>query len=69
MIGTPLAIFENILYAGDQHQIFTGNCGAESGSVPVTAIAPTIMLSKVEVQRKPRSEKQLPILVHPNLKK
>lgn len=67
MIGTPLSMFENIKHAGGEFEIFTGDCGAESGSIPVTAIAPTILLSKVEVQRKPKSTKQLPILSRPTL--
>lgn len=67
MIGTPLSIFENIKYAGGDTEIFTGTCGAESGGIPVTAIAPTVLLTKVEVQNKPKPTNQLPILTRPGL--
>jgi len=31
-------------------------CGAESGDVPVSAIAPAILVSEIEIQRKERSQ-------------
>ncbi len=65
MIGTPLSIFENIKYAGGDAEVFIGDCGAESRGVPVTAISPTVLLTKVEVQRKPKSKAQHPILSRP----
>lgn len=52
MIGTPLSMFSNIEYAGGDFEIFTGTCGASSGYVPVTAISPTILVNKVELQKK-----------------
>jgi len=52
LIGTPLSMFSNIEYAGGEFEIFTGTCGASSGSVPVTAISPTIFVNKVELQKK-----------------
>lgn len=52
MIGTPLSMFSNIVYAGGEFEIFTGTCGASSGDVPVTAISPTILVNKVELQKK-----------------
>lgn len=52
LIGTPLSMFSNIIYAGNDARVFTGMCGAESGSIPVTAISPTILVNKVETQRK-----------------
>ncbi|MCL1973561.1 MAG: TldD/PmbA family protein [Bacteroidetes bacterium] len=54
LIGTPLSMFSNIEYAGDDFEIFTGTCGASSGSVPVTCISPMIFVNKVELQRKPK---------------
>ena len=51
LIGTPLAMFSGITAGGNTPEIFTGECGAESGWVPVTAISPTIFISKVETQR------------------
>ena len=69
MIGTPLSIFENIVSGGGRQEMFIGTCGAESGGIPVTAISPTMLLSKVEVQLKVKSQKKLPILPKPSIKK
>ncbi len=51
LIGTPLAMFSGIAAGGESPAVFTGQCGAESGWVPVTAISPTIFITKVETQR------------------
>ena len=51
LIGTPLAMFSGIAAGGETPHVFTGNCGAESGWVPVTAISPMIYIKKVETQR------------------
>lgn len=68
LIGTPLSMFSNIIYAGANPIVFTGMCGAESGQIPVTAIAPTILVNKVEMQRKNKAQNLLPILKRPELK-
>lgn len=52
MIGTPLSMFSNIEYAGGDFEVFTGICGASSGNVPVTAVSPSILVNKVELQKK-----------------
>lgn len=51
LIGTPLAMFSGIEAAGSSPHVFTGQCGAESGWVPVTASSPAIFVSKIETQR------------------
>ena len=68
LIGTPLSMFSNIIYAGNDARVFTGMCGAESGSIPVTAMSPTILVNKVETQRKAKSQDILPILPAPGTK-
>lgn len=65
LIGTPLSMFSNIIYAGNVPEIFTGSCGAESGSVPVTATSPTILVKKVEMQRKAKAQELPPVLDSP----
>ena len=65
IVGTPLAIFSSIVEAGGAPQTFTGLCGAESGSVPVTATAPDILVKKMEVQKKSRNPLMLPLLPRP----
>ncbi|WP_292270888.1 TldD/PmbA family protein [Butyricimonas sp.] len=65
LIGTPLSMFSNIIYAGKAPEIFTGTCGAESGGIPVTATSPTILVQKVEMQRKAKASDLPPILEKP----
>jgi hypothetical protein len=45
--------------------VFNGVCGAESGSVPVSASSPELLVSEVEVQKKAQSQEALPILRAP----
>ncbi|GAB4323440.1 MAG: hypothetical protein Kow0074_15690 [Candidatus Zixiibacteriota bacterium] len=65
LIGTPLVLLENIEAAADDMGVFNGVCGAESGWVPVSAIAPSILLPEVEVQKMDRNLKRSPILPPP----
>ena len=65
LIGTPLAAFGKILAASDTVDVFNGLCGAESGSVPVSASSPSLLVSEVEVQKKAQSQETLPILPAP----
>lgn len=65
IVGTPLAIFSSIVEAGGTPETFTGLCGAESGSVPVTATAPDILVKKMEVQKKSRNPLIQPLLPRP----
>ena len=39
IVGTPLSSFSKILATSDKQEVFNGYCGAESGSVPVSAVA------------------------------
>ena len=65
IVGTPLASFGNILATSDKSEVFNGICGAESGSVPVSAISPALLVSSIEIQRKERSQDQPPYLSRP----
>jgi TldD protein len=67
LIGTPLATFEKIEATGKELQTFNGMCGAESGSVPVSAVSPSILVAQIEVQKKPKSQDRLPVLPPPML--
>lgn len=62
LIGTPLSMFSNIKAAGSEPSVFTGVCGAESGWVPVTATSPTIYVSKIETQRRAKSNEAPAVL-------
>ena len=65
IVGTPLASLTKIVATGDTQEVFNGYCGAESGSVPVSASAPAILTSELEVQKKATSSDRPPILPHP----
>lgn len=65
LIGTPLAAFSKIIAADNRIEVFNGTCGAESGSVPVSAASPALLISEVEVQKKSQSQETLPILTAP----
>ena len=65
IVGTPLVSLTKILATGDTMEVFNGYCGAESGSVPVAAAAPAILISEMEVQKKETSTDKPPILPPP----
>jgi hypothetical protein len=65
IVGTPLASFASILATSEKRAVFNGICGAESGNVPVSAIAPALLVSNIEIQRKERSLDQPPYLPRP----
>ena len=65
LIGTPLDAFSRIVAASNEMEIFNGFCGAESGSIPVSAIAPAVLVRQVETQKKALNETRLPILPPP----
>jgi TldD protein len=65
IVGTPLAALTKIVATGDTTEVFNGYCGAESGSVPVSAASPAILTSELEVQKKQTSTDRPPILPPP----
>jgi TldD protein len=65
IVGTPLAALTKIVATGDTPEVFNGYCGAESGSVPVAAASPEILISELEVQKKETSTDRPPILPPP----
>jgi predicted Zn-dependent protease len=65
IVGTPLVSLTKIVATGDTMDTFNGYCGAESGSVPVSASAPAILITEMEVQKKETSTDKPPILPPP----
>jgi len=65
IVGTPIAALNRILATGDKMEVFNGVCGAGSGSVPVSASAPAMLFSEIEVQKQPHSLNRPPILAPP----
>jgi predicted Zn-dependent protease len=65
MVGTPLASFAKILATSDKLAVFNGYCGAESGSVPVSAVSPAILVSEIEIEKKAKANDRPPLLGAP----
>lgn len=64
LIGTPLTTFSRIEAGASDYEVWSELCDAESGQVPVSAIAPSILISQVEVQ-KSESERSIPRILPP----
>ena len=65
IVGTPLASFAKILATSDTPEVFNGYCGAESGSVPVSAVSPALLVSEIEIEKKAKSQDRPPLLPPP----
>jgi TldD protein len=65
LVGTPFAAFASIVAAGDDPTVFNGSCGAESGWVPVSGVAPSVLFSRLEFQLKEKGEDRPPLLPRP----
>ncbi len=63
--GTPLVSLTKIVATSDKPEVFNGYCGAESGWVPVAAVAPAMLISEIEIQKKETSTDKPPILPPP----
>ena len=68
IVGTPLAAMKSILATGDKSEVFNGECGAESGTIPVSAVAPAMLLQDLETQKQPQGTARPPILPMPSEK-
>ncbi len=66
IVGTPLTSFNKIIAAADDNALFNGTCGAESGWVPVSAIAPSLLISELEVEKVNKTYDNVPILPPPS---
>ena len=65
IVGTPLVSINKIIATGDDYSVFNGFCGAESGYIPVSTVAPSILVSEIELQRKSSKKEKLPLLPPP----
>jgi predicted Zn-dependent protease len=65
IVGTPQAALSSILATGEKDDIFNGECGAESGTVPVSAVAPAMLVSAIETQRQAQGTSRPPIVPPP----
>jgi len=65
IVGTPQAALNSIMATSDKQDVFNGICGAESGSIPVSAVAPAMLVSQIETQRQAQGSARPPILAPP----
>jgi hypothetical protein len=65
LVGTPLSALSKILVASDDYEAFNGYCGAESGSVPVSAVSPSLLIEQLEIERKYKGQDKPPVLPAP----
>ncbi len=65
MVGTPLTLIAEVTDADDHYGVLHGWCGAESGYVPVSTVAPDLLIRRIEVQRKPKNQDRPPLLPTP----
>lgn len=65
LVGTPLTSVNKVLATGDEVRVFNGFCGAESGYVPVSTVAPATLVAEIELQRVARMNERSPILPAP----
>ena len=66
--GSPLTALANIVSAARPVETFNGICGAESGWVPVSASAPSLLLRSLEVERSFSPNDSGPVLPPPAVK-
>lgn len=65
IVGTPQAALSRIVATNDHPDVFNGECGAESGTVSVSAVAPAMLVSEIETQRQAQGTARPPILPAP----
>jgi TldD protein len=68
IVGTPLTALGSIIAASRDVESFNGICGAESGWVPVSASAPSLLLASLEVERGFTDVDRPPVLPPPSLR-
>ncbi len=55
-VGTPLSSLSHIIAVGRDCEVDNGFCGAESGTIPVSTVAPALLMSTLELQAKSPSK-------------
>jgi TldD protein len=67
--GTPLVALQSIRAASREVETFNGVCGAESGWVPVSASAPSLLIERLEIERGFIPPDRPPLLGPPSIRK
>ena len=69
VVGTPLITINKIIATGKETEVLNAYCGAESGTVPVSTIAPWCLVKEIELQRVREDKQRPPILPSPLFEK
>lgn len=67
IVGTPLSSINRVVATGQGEGVFNGFCGAESGMVPVSTVAPSVLLQEIELQRALDGKDRPPLIGSPFL--
>jgi len=67
--GTPLIALQKIRAASREIETFNGVCGAESGWVPVSASAPSLLVETLEIEKGYIPPDRPPVLNPPSIRK
>lgn len=67
--GTPLIALQKIRAASRELETFNGVCGAESGWVPVSASAPSLLVETLEIEKGYIPPDRPPVLNPPSIRK
>jgi len=67
--GTPLIALQKIRAASRELETFNGVCGAESGWVPVSASAPSLLVETLEIEKGYIPPDRPPVLTPPSIRK
>ncbi len=65
IVGTPLTSINKIAATSDKMSVFNGFCGAESGYIPVSAAAPDVLMTEIELQRTMKKSAKPPVMQSP----
>lgn len=66
--GTPLVALQSIRAASREVETFNGVCGAESGWVPVSASAPSLLIERLEIEKSFTPPDRPPVLAPPSIR-
>jgi predicted Zn-dependent protease len=67
IVGTPLVALQSIRAASREVETFNGVCGAESGWVPVSASAPSLLIERLETEKSYIPPDRPPVLDPPSI--
>jgi len=65
IVGTPIVSFSKLVAAADDYAVSNGSCVAESGTIPVSTIAPSLLITELEVEKAQKSQQKPPVLNPP----